>query len=53
MTSKRERNQEEWRETLQRIADKLPDVDIPPPVDVDEDDDTHRGSPIPPPLPEN
>ena len=43
--TKRERVLETWRETLRRLADRLPDVDIPPPVDDDGDD--QRGSEIP------
>ena len=46
MSPKRQRIIETWRETLRRLADKLPEVDIPPPVD-DDGDDTHRGESIP------
>ena len=43
--TKRERVREAWRETLQRLADRLPEVDIPPPQEDDPEDS--RGSEIP------
>ena len=43
---RRERILEGWRETLQRLADRLPDHPLDPPDD-DDDDDDQRGSEIP------
>lgn len=38
---------EEWRKVLKRLADRLPDVEIPPPEDDAEDDpELHRGESI-------
>ena len=48
VSPKRQRVREAWRAVLQRLADRLPDPELPPPVDVDDDgEDDERGSEIP------
>ena len=47
MSPKRQKILETWRETLQRLADRLPDDPIPPPVDDGDGDDAHKGESIP------